>query len=119
MSIYGPINPLSDDESWGGCSDSEIPSGPQPLAEFDDDSAYPTVEALQDAVNAFAKEAGYAVGRSNGKTKKGTTIYNGNPASRTSTRSVVSHLPATSGRQAIDVAPPLLVTDTQQSVAIC
>lgn len=75
MSINGPLNLLSDDEGWGGCSDSEVPSGPGPLAEFEDNSAYPTVEALQDAVNAFVKEAGYAVGRSNGKLKKGTKIY--------------------------------------------
>lgn len=73
MSIHGPVNPSSDDDTWGGCSDfsdssdsstdCEMPSGPGALAEFNDDTSYPTVEALQDAVNAFAKNVGYAVGR--------------------------------------------------------
>jgi hypothetical protein len=92
MSLSGPLNPPSDDdEGWGGCSDSsscssdsessfasldsETPSGPTPLAEFDDNTAYPTIEALQDAVNAFAKAAGYALGRSHGKKKKGADHY--------------------------------------------
>ncbi|OIW24974.1 hypothetical protein CONLIGDRAFT_636095 [Coniochaeta ligniaria NRRL 30616] len=78
MSINGPANPPSDD-GWGGCSsssssdsESEAPSGPAPLAEFDDDTAYPTVDALQVAVNAFTKNVGYAVARHRGKKKKGT-----------------------------------------------
>jgi hypothetical protein len=76
MSIHGPINPPSDDDGWGGCSDSEdVPPGPAPFAEYDDNTPQPTVEALHDAVNAAARLAGYALGRSNGKKKKGTDIY--------------------------------------------
>lgn len=70
MSINGPANPPSDD-GWGSCSssssdadsESEAPSSPTPLAEFDDNTAYPTVDTLQDAVNAFAKNVGYAIVR--------------------------------------------------------
>ena len=78
MSINRPVNLPSDDDSWGGCSNSsgsEAPSGPEPLAEFDDDSAYPTIEALQDAVNAFAKDVGCALAGHRGKKTKGTDIY--------------------------------------------
>src|ERR1700694_4813471 len=64
MSIHGPLNPPSDDEVWEGCSDTEldVPTV-DPLAEFNSDTSYPTVEALTDAVNAFAQRAGYAVAR--------------------------------------------------------
>jgi hypothetical protein len=76
MSIHGPLNPPSDDEVWEGCSDTEldVPTV-DPLAEFNSDTSYPTVEALTDAVNAFAKGAGYAVARAQGKKIKGTTTY--------------------------------------------
>src|ERR1700694_2441972 len=76
MSIHGPLNPPSDDEVWEGCSDTEldVPTV-DPLAEFNSDTSYPTVEALTDAVNAFAKGAGYAGARAQGKKIKGTTTY--------------------------------------------
>jgi len=84
MSIHGPINPPTDgdDDEWGSFSDVDAdtdenlqPAAPAPLAEYNNDTPEPTITALQDAVNAFAKQAGYAVARHQGRKKKGTNDY--------------------------------------------
>jgi len=79
MSISGPVNRRFDDNDWGDFDDppTEVPTRPTPTAflEFHDDTPYPTVLALQDAVNAHAKDHGYALSRAHGKKNKAGEYY--------------------------------------------
>jgi hypothetical protein len=79
MSISGSVNPQFDGDDWGSFHDPpmEVPTPPTPTAflEFHDDSPYPTVLALQDAVNAHAKDHGYALSRAHGNNNKAGEYY--------------------------------------------